>query len=143
MSLQAISKQSPTNSDRTTPNRRNSAFRYCITVKKSEKFRFLRVTFVLFLCCYCSIFNILIDLSSSSKKNRTLFNINVNTGENRKNSDFRIAHVLSINPKEIYFLLYSISSARARRKKRMSGSEVLSFLRSLRTWCANERSLLI
>ena len=56
------------NSDRTTPNRRNSAFRYCIAVKKSEKFRFLRVAFTLFLCCYCSIFNILIDISSSSKK---------------------------------------------------------------------------
>ena len=74
------------NSDRTSHNRNNSDFKHGFNPSKSEKFRLLRRVFTLFLCCYCYIFNILIILSSSSK-NRTLFNINVNSGNFRKNSD--------------------------------------------------------
>ena len=73
------------NSDRTYQNRRNSAFKAFFKLLKSEKLRFLSHDFILFFCCYCLIL-IKLFKGSSSKINRTCL-INVNSGENRKNSD--------------------------------------------------------
>lgn len=120
-------------SDRTTLNRRNSAFRPFITVNKSEKFRFLAVCFALFFYCYCSILIVLKDLSSSSK-NRTRPGTLFNTVKNRKNSDsvnIRTARILNFNPKSAKFLLYSLNGTRARRKKFKPSLPLIRFLRSL------------
>jgi hypothetical protein len=71
--------------DRTTLNRKNSAFSAFFEVLKSEKLRFLREDFALFLCCYCII--LIKYLSSSSKYRIRLFNIDVNSGVFRNFSD--------------------------------------------------------
>jgi hypothetical protein len=142
------------NLDRTYPNRRNSDFRGFFQGTKSEKFRFSAMNFALFLCCYCLILIKLLKGSSSKYRTRQ-FNINVNSGENRKNSDSlrrsgenrprnafasgkqreggrcRIARLISFNPLEIKLLLYSGSGTRARRKTLKASLPLIRFLRSL------------
>jgi hypothetical protein len=116
--------------DRTNPNRNNSAFDPLFEVIKSEKFRFLRREFFLFFCCYCLILIKL--LKGSSRSYRTgLFNTYVNTGENRKNSDFRTVRLIASNPKETWLLIYSGTGTRARRKKLKTSLPLIRFLRSL------------
>ena len=120
------------NSDRTSHNRRNSDYLRFFNLQKSEKFRFLRRVFTLFFCYYCYILiNILIK--RSSRKNRTTFNINVNTGENRKKSDFtpKVARIIYFDSQCSKFLLYSPAGTRARRKKLKPSRPLVHFLRSL------------
>ena len=142
------------NSDRTYLNRRNSAFWGFFRPAESEKFRFFKRVFSLFLCCYCSL---LIKYLSSSSNNRTRpFNINVNTGKNRKNSDsplieqrgivpamrrpqaaimkgtaIRTARLITFNSQEAKLLLYSGAGTRARRKNLKTSLPLVRFLRSL------------
>jgi hypothetical protein len=85
------------NLDRTYPNRRNSDFRGFFQGTKSEKFRFSAMNFALFLCCYCLILIKLLKGSSSKYRTRQ-FNINVNSGENRKKYDFPLLEQREIVP---------------------------------------------
>jgi len=84
------------NSDRTNPNRRNSAFWGFFQAAKSEKLRFYKQNISLFFCYYCYILIKLINRSSS--KNRTWRLVNINTAENRKNSDSTLLEQRGIAP---------------------------------------------
>ncbi len=119
------------NSDRTTLNRKNSAFIRFFHAAKSEKFRFFKHNFYSFLCCYCLILIKLINGSSKIIRTRS-FNINVKalfsekfrfpfvfrTKGNRPRNAFasgkqheggrsKLARLISFNPQEARLLLYS------------------------------------